>query len=135
MKVNFLKIIIFSFVIFFLLIFWLGLKKDNSYNTNPNHLKNMFDGNYSTSCRIRNGGQQGFFQQPISDRGFDLLIDVGRKFKPRQFTITSQLNSRFTYQLCFMNEVKTGADGGGGFSQTTARARAVMGKQQSVCHA
>lgn len=33
MKIDFLKIIIFSFITFFLLVFWLGLKKDNSYNT------------------------------------------------------------------------------------------------------
>ena len=33
MKINFFKIIIFSFITFFLLVFWLGLKKDNSYNT------------------------------------------------------------------------------------------------------
>ncbi len=33
MKVNILKIIIFSSVIFFLSIFWLGLKKDNNYDT------------------------------------------------------------------------------------------------------
>jgi cytochrome c biogenesis protein CcmG/thiol:disulfide interchange protein DsbE len=33
MKINISKIIIFSFVIFFLLIFWVGLKKDNNYNT------------------------------------------------------------------------------------------------------
>ena len=33
MKINFFKIITFSFVIFFLAIFWLGLKKDNNYDT------------------------------------------------------------------------------------------------------
>ena len=33
MKNKFSKIIIFGFVISFLSIFWLGLKKDNSYNT------------------------------------------------------------------------------------------------------
>ena len=33
MKINFLKFFIFSFVIFILSIFWLGLKKDNNYNT------------------------------------------------------------------------------------------------------
>jgi len=33
MKINISKIIIFSFVTFFLSIFWLGLKKDNNYNT------------------------------------------------------------------------------------------------------
>jgi cytochrome c biogenesis protein CcmG/thiol:disulfide interchange protein DsbE len=33
MKINYLKIIIFSLVIFLLSIFWLGLKKDNNYNT------------------------------------------------------------------------------------------------------
>ena len=33
MKINFFKIITFSFVIFFLVIFWLGLKKDNNYDT------------------------------------------------------------------------------------------------------
>jgi len=33
MKINISKIIIFSFVIFFLSIFWLGLKKDNNYDT------------------------------------------------------------------------------------------------------
>jgi len=33
MKINFFKILIFIFIIFFLSIFWLGLKKDNNYNT------------------------------------------------------------------------------------------------------
>jgi cytochrome c biogenesis protein CcmG/thiol:disulfide interchange protein DsbE len=33
MKINFSKIIIFSFVIFFLLILWLGLNKNNNYDT------------------------------------------------------------------------------------------------------
>jgi cytochrome c biogenesis protein CcmG/thiol:disulfide interchange protein DsbE len=33
MKINISKIIIFSFVVFFLSIFWLGLKKDNNYDT------------------------------------------------------------------------------------------------------
>ena len=33
MKINISKIIIFSFVIFFLSVFWLGLKKENNYDT------------------------------------------------------------------------------------------------------
>ena len=33
MRINFFKVIIFSFVVFFLLIFLLGLKKDNNYST------------------------------------------------------------------------------------------------------
>ena len=33
MKISISKIIIFSFLIFFLLVFWQGLKKDNSYDT------------------------------------------------------------------------------------------------------
>ena len=33
MKINISKIVIFSFVIFFLSVFWLGLKKENSYDT------------------------------------------------------------------------------------------------------
>ena len=33
MKSNLFKIIIFSFVIFFISIFWIGLKKDNNYST------------------------------------------------------------------------------------------------------
>ncbi|MBL6857540.1 MAG: DsbE family thiol:disulfide interchange protein [Pelagibacteraceae bacterium] len=33
MKINLLKIIIFSFVVFFISVFWMGLKKDNNYNT------------------------------------------------------------------------------------------------------
>ncbi|MDA9092208.1 DsbE family thiol:disulfide interchange protein [Pelagibacteraceae bacterium] len=33
MKINFFKFFIFSFVIFILSTFWLGLKKDNNYNT------------------------------------------------------------------------------------------------------
>ena len=33
MKINISKIIIFSFVVFLLFIFWQGLKKDNSYDT------------------------------------------------------------------------------------------------------
>ena len=33
MKINILKIIIFSFVIFFLCVFWVGLKKTKNYDT------------------------------------------------------------------------------------------------------
>jgi|TARA_B110000259_G_scaffold168974_1_gene198479 cytochrome c biogenesis protein CcmG/thiol:disulfide interchange protein DsbE len=33
MKINFFKILFFGFVIFIILVFWLGLKKDNNYNT------------------------------------------------------------------------------------------------------
>jgi len=33
MKISILKVLIFSFITFFLLVFWLGLKKDNNYNT------------------------------------------------------------------------------------------------------
>jgi cytochrome c biogenesis protein CcmG, thiol:disulfide interchange protein DsbE len=33
MKINFYTIIIFGFVTFFLSIFWLGLERDNNYNT------------------------------------------------------------------------------------------------------
>ena len=33
MKINFSKIIIFSFVVFFISVFWMGLKKNNNYNT------------------------------------------------------------------------------------------------------
>ena len=33
MKINISRIIIFIFVIFFLLVFWRGLKKDNNYDT------------------------------------------------------------------------------------------------------
>ena len=33
MRINFFKVIIFSFVVFLLLIFLLGLKKDNNYST------------------------------------------------------------------------------------------------------
>jgi len=33
MKINILKIVIFSFVIFSLLVFWQGLKKNNNYDT------------------------------------------------------------------------------------------------------
>ena len=33
MKTNFFKILFFGFVIFIILVFWLGLKKDNNYNT------------------------------------------------------------------------------------------------------
>ena len=33
MKISISKIIIFSFVVFFLSIFWLGLKKENNYDT------------------------------------------------------------------------------------------------------
>ena len=42
MKINISKIIIFIFVGFFLLIFWLGLKKDNNYNT-KNIIGNKID--------------------------------------------------------------------------------------------
>jgi len=67
MKVNFLKIIIFSFVIFFLLIFWLGLKKDNSYNT-----KNLI------------GHRISSFQLP-SIHNNDLISD--EVLKQNQFTL------------------------------------------------
>ena len=33
MKTNFFKIVAFCFVIFFISVFWLGLKIDNNYNT------------------------------------------------------------------------------------------------------
>tara|TARA_B110000971_G_scaffold159516_1_gene163004 strand:- start:853 stop:1374 length:522 start_codon:yes stop_codon:yes gene_type:complete len=33
MKINFSKIIIFSFVVFLISVFWMGLKKNNNYNT------------------------------------------------------------------------------------------------------
>jgi cytochrome c biogenesis protein CcmG/thiol:disulfide interchange protein DsbE len=33
MRINFSKIIIFSFVIFLISVFWMGLKKDNNYST------------------------------------------------------------------------------------------------------
>ena len=33
MRINFSKIIIFSFVIFLISVFWMGLKKNNNYNT------------------------------------------------------------------------------------------------------
>ena len=42
MKIDISKIIIFSFVIFFLSIFWLGLKKDNNYDT-KNIIGNKID--------------------------------------------------------------------------------------------
>jgi len=42
MKINISKIIIFIFVGFFLLIFWLGLKKDNNYDT-KNIIGNKID--------------------------------------------------------------------------------------------
>ena len=33
MKISFYKVITFVIVFFFLIVFWLGLQKDNSYNT------------------------------------------------------------------------------------------------------
>ena len=67
MKINFFRIIIFSFVIFFLLIFWLGLKKDNSYNT-----KNLI------------GHRISSFQLP-SIHNNDLISD--EVLKQNQFTL------------------------------------------------
>tara|TARA_B100000767_G_C19663023_1_gene491857 strand:+ start:65 stop:586 length:522 start_codon:yes stop_codon:yes gene_type:complete len=54
MKINFFKIITFSFVIFFLTIFWLGLKKDNNYDTrsltgsklSSFQLSSLYDGSF-----------------------------------------------------------------------------------------
>ena len=54
MKINFFKIITFSFVIFFLAIFWLGLKKDNNYDTrsltgsklSSFQLSSLYDGSF-----------------------------------------------------------------------------------------
>ena len=54
MKINFFKIITFSFVIFFLVIFWLGLKKDNNYDTrsltgsklSSFQLSSLYDGSF-----------------------------------------------------------------------------------------
>ena len=67
MKNNFLKVITFSFVIFFLSIFWLGLKKESNYDT-----KNLI------------GSKLTSFQLP-SIHNSDLISD--EILKQNQFTL------------------------------------------------
>ena len=67
MKTKFFKIIIFIFAIFFLSIFWLGLKKDNNYDT-----KNL------TGIKITS------FQLP-SIHGVNFISD--ENLKQNQFTL------------------------------------------------
>ena len=67
MKNNFFKVIVFSFTIFFLSIFWLGLKKESNYNT-----KNL------TGSKITS------FQLP-SIHSSDLISD--KILKQNQFTL------------------------------------------------
>ena len=67
MKNNFFKIITFSFVIFFLSIFWLGLKKESNYDT-----KNLI------------GSKIASFQLP-SIHNSDLISD--ETLKQNQFTL------------------------------------------------
>ena len=72
MKNNFFKYIIYIFTIFFLSIFWLGLKKDSNYNT-----KNL------TGSRVSN-----FQLQSINSKG---LISA-ETLKKNKFTL---INANF----------------------------------------
>ena len=67
MKTNCSKIIIFSFVIFIISVFWMGLKKDNNYNT-----KNL------------TGSKISSFQLPSIHSG-DMISN--ETLKPNQFTL------------------------------------------------
>ena len=68
MKFNILKIIIFSFVIFFLSICWLGLKKDNSYDT-----KNII-GNKISNFQLPSLYNNGFIsEKDLKENKFTLI--------------------------------------------------------------
>ena len=68
MKFNILKIVIFSFVIFFLSIFWLGLKKDNNYDT-----KNII-GNKISNFQLPSLYNNGFItEKDLKENKFTLI--------------------------------------------------------------
>ena len=68
MKINISKIIIFSFVTFFLSIFWLGLKKDNNYNT-----KNII-GNKISNFQLPSLYNNGFItEKDLKENKFTLI--------------------------------------------------------------
>ena len=67
MKINFSKIVIFSVVVFLISVFWMGLKKDNNYNT-----KNL------------TGNKIGSFKLP-SIYNSDIISDEA--LKQNQFTL------------------------------------------------
>ena len=68
MKISISKIIIFSFVIFFLSIFWLGLKKDNNYDT-----KNII-GNKISNFQLPSIYSNDFIsEESLKDNKFTLI--------------------------------------------------------------
>ena len=68
MKINITKIIIFGFVIFFLSIFWLGLKKDNNYDT-----KNII-GNKISNFQLPSIYSNDFIsEESLKDNKFTLI--------------------------------------------------------------
>jgi cytochrome c biogenesis protein CcmG/thiol:disulfide interchange protein DsbE len=69
MKINISKIIIFSFVAFFLLIFWLGLKKDNNYDT-----KNII-GNKLSNFQLPYIYSNGFISEEVLKENKFTLIN------------------------------------------------------------
>jgi cytochrome c biogenesis protein CcmG, thiol:disulfide interchange protein DsbE len=69
MKINFLKIIIFCFALFFLSIFFLGLKKDNSYNT-----KNLI-GSKISNFQIRSLNDNSFISENFLKQNEFTLIN------------------------------------------------------------
>jgi len=68
MKINISKIIIFSFVIFFLSIFWLGLKKNNNYDT-KNFIGNKIS-NFQLSSIYNN---DYIFEEALKKNKFTLI--------------------------------------------------------------
>jgi len=69
MKINFLKIVIFCFALFFLSIFFLGLKKDNSYNT-----KNLI-GSKISNFQIRSLNDNSFISENFLKQNEFTLIN------------------------------------------------------------
>jgi|TARA_B110000971_G_scaffold208539_1_gene233771 cytochrome c biogenesis protein CcmG/thiol:disulfide interchange protein DsbE len=68
MKINITKIIIFGFVAFFLSIFWLGLKKDNNYDT-----KNII-GNKISNFQLPSIYSNDFIsEESLKDNKFTLI--------------------------------------------------------------
>ena len=68
MKINFFKILFFSFVIFIILVFWLGLKKDNNYDT-----KNII-GNKISNFQLPSIYSNDFIsEESLKDNKFTLI--------------------------------------------------------------
>ena len=68
MKINITKIIIFGFVAFVLSIFWLGLKKDNNYDT-----KNIIGNKISNSQQPSMYSNDFISEESLKDNKFTLI--------------------------------------------------------------